>query len=62
MAGSVGVVLMHADYSRAMDKADVTPSLIFAGAHKVDGNESQPLSKEVRADLRKNWITFIRSS
>jgi signal peptide peptidase SppA len=53
VSGSIGVVLMHADFSRAMDKAGVTPTLIFAGAHKVDGNPFEPLPDAVRADLQR---------
>ena len=52
VSGSIGVVLMHADYSRAVDRAGVTPTLIHAGAHKVDGNPYTPLSGEVKADLQ----------
>ena len=52
LAGSIGVVMMHADHSRRLDTAGITPTLIFAGAHKVDGNPVEPLSKEVRADIQ----------
>jgi capsid assembly protease len=38
LAGSIGVVMLHADYSRALDRAGITPTLIHAGAHKVDGS------------------------
>jgi capsid assembly protease len=53
LVGSVGVVMLHADYSRALDKNGVTPTLIFAGAHKVDGNPIEPLTAGVRADLQR---------
>jgi len=52
VSGSIGVVLMHADYSRAVDRAGITPTLIHAGAHKVDGNPYAPLSSDVKADLQ----------
>jgi len=52
MSGSIGVVLMHADYSRAIDRAGITPTLIHAGAHKVDGNPYAPLSSSVKSDLQ----------
>ncbi len=58
MSGSIGVVLLHADYSRQIDKAGVTPTLIFAGAHKVDGNALQPLSDEVKSDLQREVDGF----
>jgi signal peptide peptidase SppA len=52
LSGSIGVVLLHADYSRAIDQAGITPTLIHAGAHKVDGNPYQPLPSAVRSDLQ----------
>ncbi len=58
MSGSIGVVMMHADYSRFLDAEGVTPTLIFAGAHKVDGNPFEPLSDAVRADLQAEVDNF----
>jgi signal peptide peptidase SppA len=51
-AGSVGVVLMHVDMSKALDEAGVKVTFISAGDHKVDGNAYEPLSTEVAADLK----------
>ena len=58
LAGSIGVVLMHADYSRAIDRAGITPTLIHAGAHKVDGNPYAPLSADVKSDLQAEVDSF----
>jgi capsid assembly protease len=58
LAGSIGVVMMHADHSRRLDTAGITPTLIFAGAHKVDGNPVEPLSKNVRADIQAEIDVF----
>ncbi|WP_291854861.1 S49 family peptidase [Bradyrhizobium sp.] len=58
VSGSIGVVLIHADYSRQLDKRGITPTLIFAGAHKVDGNPFEPLSESVRADLKREVDAF----
>ena len=52
ISGSIGVVLLHADYSRNLDREGITPTLIHAGAHKVDGNPFEPLSDEIKADLQ----------
>jgi signal peptide peptidase SppA len=52
VVGSIGVVLLHADYSRALEAEGIAPTLIFAGAHKVDGNPFEPLSAAVRSDLQ----------
>ncbi len=52
LTGSIGVVMMHADYSRALDRAGITPTLIHAGAHKVDGNPYAPLDKDTKGRLQ----------
>lgn len=51
-AGSIGVVAMHVDMSKKLEKDGLSVSLIHAGAHKVDGNPTQPLSDEVRAEIQ----------
>jgi len=65
LTGSIGVVMMHADYSRFLDAKGVTPTLIFAGAHKVDGNPFEPLSPGVRDDLQAEvdrfYALFVKS-
>lgn len=52
VAGSVGVVLMHADYSHALHLKGIKPTLIHAGAHKVDGHPYAPLSEGVKTDFQ----------
>lgn len=52
LSGSIGVVLLHADFSRQLAKDGITPTLIIAGARKADGNPFEPLSKEVKAELQ----------
>lgn len=64
-AGSIGVVMRHADFSRAFANEGVSITHIFAGAHKVDGNAFEPLPKEVRAELQAEiegiWGEFLGS-
>ena len=55
VTGSVGVWSLHLDHSRMLDAAGITPSYIFAGSHKVDGNPLEPLSKSARAE----WQTEV---
>jgi hypothetical protein len=52
MVGSIGVVLTHLDRSGELEDRGVKPTLIHAGAHKVDGHPFGPLSDAVRADLQ----------
>lgn len=52
VCGSIGCVMLHADYSAKLKKDGISPTLIFAGAHKVDGHPFAPLSEEVTADLQ----------
>lgn len=61
VAGSIGVVLLHADYSRALANEGIKPTLIFAGDHKVDGNPFEPLSDAVRADLQAEVDGFYQA-
>lgn len=61
VSGSIGVVLLHADYSRQLANEGITPTLIFAGAHKVDGNPFQPLSDSVQADLQAEVNAFYEA-
>jgi signal peptide peptidase SppA len=51
-AGSIGVVTMHVDYSKALAENGISVSYIFAGKHKVDGNPHEPLPDSVRADIQ----------
>jgi capsid assembly protease len=56
--GSVGVVLLHVDRSRQIEGKGLTPTFIFSGKHKVDGNELQPLSAAVKSDLQAEVDLF----
>lgn len=50
--GSIGVLTMHVDFSRALADLGVKPTLIYAGAHKVDANPFEPLPQGVREDIQ----------
>lgn len=58
ISGSIGVVMLHADYSVAIAKQGIKPTLIHAGARKVDGNPYEPLTKEVRGELQAEIDRF----
>jgi signal peptide peptidase SppA len=47
--GSIGVVVMHTDFSRALDKAGITVTLLSYGDRKTDGNQFEPLDRAARA-------------
>ncbi|MFZ5712967.1 MAG: S49 family peptidase [Bradyrhizobium sp.] len=65
VAGSIGVVLAHFDHSARLDKAGVRPTLIHAGARKVDANPFQPLpagvQKNLQADVDKFYEMFVET-
>jgi capsid assembly protease len=50
--GSVGVVTMHADWSRALEMEGIDVTFIFSGKHKVDGNPYEPLPEDVAQQLQ----------
>lgn len=50
--GSVGVVMAHADYSGALKNEGIAVTLVYAGAHKVDGHPYAALPDSVQARLQ----------
>lgn len=50
--GSVGVITMHADLSKALEDGGVAVTLITYGSHKADGNPYTPLPKDVQARIQ----------
>lgn len=52
--GSVGVVAMHVDMSKALEKWGFDVTLLHAGAHKIDGNQFEALPASVKASLQKS--------
>lgn len=53
MVGSIGVVTMHVDVSKAMEEYGVKVTYIFAGEEKVDGNPYEPLPTDARNRIQK---------
>ncbi|WP_336810842.1 S49 family peptidase [Bosea sp. MMO-172] len=58
LSGSIGVVMMHLDYSQLLAAIGIEPTFIFAGDHKVDGNPYEPLPQAVRADFKREIDAF----
>lgn len=57
--GSIGVVAIHWDDSVFWrEKLGMNPTLIFSGAHKVDGNPFEPLPDEVRKSFQATMDEF----
>ncbi|CAI2537711.1 Probable protease sohB [Serratia ficaria] len=50
--GSIGVLMAHSNYAGNLEQAGVDITLIFSGAHKVDGNPWGALPKDVRETLQ----------
>lgn len=63
--GSIGVVMRHVDFSRALANDGIHVTSIFAGAHKVDGNPYEPLPASVRAafqaDINGLYTMFVQA-
>lgn len=53
MVGSIGVVTMHVDMSKALEDFGVTVTYIYAGKEKVDGNPYQPLPDDAKARIQE---------
>lgn len=56
--GSVGVVTMLAEYSKALDGAGIKVHIYTHGARKAEGNPYQPVSKEAAAAIQADvdWL------
>jgi signal peptide peptidase SppA len=53
MVGSVGSYAQHVEYSQMLKQDGIAVTYIYAGAKKVDGNASEPLSKQAKADIQE---------
>ncbi|MCP4541392.1 MAG: S49 family peptidase, partial [Chloroflexi bacterium] len=51
--GSIGVVVMHVDFSQELAARGITVTMIHAGARKIDGNPYQPLPDDVRETIQE---------
>ncbi|MCL9783655.1 S49 family peptidase [Vibrio sp. S4M6] len=61
VAGSVGVVMMHANLEELMKNRGAEITLIHSGAHKVDGNPYEKLPDNVRSKLQSEIDTARQS-
>jgi len=52
MVGSIGVISMHVDASRALDEAGLTVTILTGGKNKADGTPYAPLPKETAEKFR----------
>ena len=63
--GSVGVIAMHCDMSKALSASGMTVTILQYGARKADGSEVAPLSKEAReriqADIDMMGELFVQT-
>lgn len=50
--GSIGVIAVHAESSRALDKAGITVTVMRYGERKARANDLEPLQDEDRAELQ----------
>jgi len=48
-AGSIGVVMMHANFSGQLEQDGIKVTFIHAGKHKVDGSPYEPLAEGIQA-------------
>lgn len=51
--GSIGVYALHIDQSRQLEEEGVTPTFLYAGRYKVEGNSYEPLGDEAREHFQE---------
>lgn len=63
--GSVGVICMHVDFSKALTAAGIAVTMIHYGERKADGHSEIPLSKEAlarfQADIDAMGELFVKT-
>lgn len=47
--GSIGVFMLHMDWSKYLEIAGIKPTFIFSAEYKVEGNPLEPLTEEAKA-------------
>jgi signal peptide peptidase SppA len=61
--GSIGVYMMHQDWSQALEESGVKTSFIYAGKYKVEGNYTEPLADDTReyfqARVDEHYRNFV---
>lgn len=61
--GSIGIVMTHVDYSESLKKDGMKVTYIKFGAHKTDGNPSEPLSdfaqKRIQSEVDRMGERFV---
>lgn len=51
-AGSIGVITLHADYSKALEQRGIKVTVLSSGRHKADGNPFEALADDVAERIR----------
>lgn len=55
--GSIGVIAMHVDMSKALADYGYKVTLIYEAEHKADGNPYNPLPEDVKTNMQKSIHT-----
>jgi len=56
--GSIGVLGVHTEISKALDAAGIRRTYIASSRFKAEGNETEPLSPEARAEVQRKVDAF----
>lgn len=59
--GSIGVITVHEDWSKAYEDAGVKTTLIKAGEFKYEGNYLEPLSEDAKAAIQAKVDTYYEA-
>lgn len=52
LAGNIGAIMMHADFSKALEQDGIDVTMLVSAAHKGDANPYEPLPGDVAARLQ----------
>jgi len=52
VVGSIGAIMLHADFSKQLEEEGIDVTLITSAAHKADASQLKPLEADVEARLK----------
>lgn len=59
--GSIGVIMTHIEYSKALEKAGITPTVLREGRYKALMSSYEPLSDEAKAQARHSMSVIYEA-
>ena len=65
LIGSIGVIVVHTEYSKMLEEQGIKPTILTSGKYKGEGNPYEPLTVEAKDDWQSKidqyYLAFAKS-